>query len=193
MKRIAMFAVLLGLGIPATAQAQSFELIAQLGVSLGSYSGDNIESSTQVGADGGVKVRFGSAFYVDGGIFWGARGGELNDGTNVDDFAYSGVRIPMGVGVRLIRADAFDIRAFAAASLDLPSSVSDNGLDLVDEDVSSSIWSGRVGAGIDFLIIGIDAGYEFGLSDVFADTAPAELAGVKRNAWFLEAGLRFGF
>lgn len=193
MKKIAMFAMLAGLATPAAARAQTFELIAQLGVSLGSYSGDNVESSTQVGADGGVKARFGSAFYVDGGIFWGARGGEITTPSVTDDFAYSGVRVPLTAGVRLIRADAFDLRGFFGAALDLPSSVSDNDLGLTDEDVASSIWSGRVGLGLDVLILAIDAGYEFGFSDVFADTASPELAGIKRNAWFLEAGLRFGF
>ena len=76
MKKIAMFAMLFGLAVPATAQAQSFELIAQLGASFGKYSGDDVESASHVGFDGGVKARFGSGFYVDGGIFWGARGGE---------------------------------------------------------------------------------------------------------------------
>ena len=50
--------------------------------------------------------------------------------------------------------------------------------------------STRVSARI--TLIAIDLAYEFGLSDVFEESAGASLQGVKQNAFILEAGLRFG-
>jgi hypothetical protein len=71
------------------------------------------------------------------------------------------------------------------------SGVSDNDFGFVKDDLKSSVFSGKVGAGVDIAILAVDLAYEFGLSDVFESSAG--LGGVKRNGWLAEAGLRFAF
>ncbi len=190
-KRFAFGAILIALAVPATIQAQNLEFIFQVGASLGSYSGDDISSSTDVGGVAGAKVRVGGAFYIDGGIFWGANGGRIESETTTDDFGTTGVRFPVTLGVRLIRARIIDVRFYGGGVFDVISSVSDNDFGFVKDDLKSSVFSGKVGAGVDIAILAVDLAYEFGLSDVFESSAA--LGGVKRNAWVAEVGLRFGF
>lgn len=189
MKTLLTGLFVVALALPVAAQAQSFEIIAQIGGQLGKYSGDGVVSSTDVGFNAGGKVRLGSGFYVDGGVFWGANGGSVDSGGTKDDVVVSGVRFPVTAGFRILRAAILDLRIYGGGVLDVTSSVKDNDFGIVKDDVKSSIFSGRVGAGLDFTLIALDLGYEFGLSDVFESSAG--LGGVKRNGWFAEAGLRF--
>lgn len=189
MKKSLIGLFLVALSLPAAAQAQSFEIIAQIGGQLGKYSGDDVVSGTELGFNAGGKVRLGTGFYVDGGIFWGANGGSVENGGTKDEVITTGVRFPVTVGFRILRAAILDLRLYGGGVLDVASSVRDNDFGIVKDDVKSSIFSGRVGAGLDFTLIALDLGYEFGLSDVFEDSAG--LGGVKRNGWFGEAGLRF--
>jgi hypothetical protein len=191
MRRLLVGMCVIAFAVPAAAQAQTFEIIAQIGGQLGEYSGDDVVSGTDFGFNAGGKVRVGSGFYVDGGVFWGANGGSVDSGGTEDDVVVSGVRFPVTVGFRILRASIIDLRIYGGGVLDVASSVNDNDFGIVKDDVKSSIFSGRVGAGLDFTLIALDLGYEFGLSDVFEDSAG--LGAVKRNGWFGEVGLRFGF
>ena len=189
MKRLLTGVFVIALSLPSAAQAQTIEIIAQVGGQLGEYSGDDVVSSTDLGFNAGGKLRLGGGFYVDGGVFWGANGGSVDSGGTKDDVVVSGVRFPVTAGFRILRAAILDLRIYGGGVVDITSSVKDNDFDIVTDDVKSSVFSGRVGAGLDFTLIAIDVGYEFGLSDVFEDSAG--LGGVKRNGWFAEAGLRF--
>jgi hypothetical protein len=189
MRKLLVGLFVMALAVPAAAQAQSFEIIAQIGGQLGKYSGDDVVSGTDFGFNAGGKVRLGGGFYVDGGVFWGANGGSVESGGTTDDVVVSGVRFPVTAGFRILRAAILDLRIYGGGVLDIASSLKDNDFGIVKDDVKSSIFSGRVGAGLDFTLIALDFGYEFGLSDVFEDSAG--LGGVKRNGWFGEAGLRF--
>lgn len=191
MKRLLIAAVLTFLAIPATAYAQNFELIIQAGATIGQYSGDDISSSSQVGFQGGGKVRFGGPFYIDGGILWGVNGGSIDDGTISDDVMTTNIRFPVTFGVRVLRARVLDLRFFLGGVFDAVSSVQDNDFGIVEDDVKSSAFSGRVGAGLDVAILAFDLAYEFGFSDSFEQSAG--LGSVKRNGWAAEVGLRFAF
>ncbi|MDH3733098.1 MAG: PorT family protein [Gemmatimonadota bacterium] len=173
--------------VPRAAEAQTVELIAQIGATIAQYTGDNITSGTEAQVSAGAKLRVGSGFYVDGGIFWTRTGGEI-DG---DAITLSSVRFPVTVGLRVIRASVVDLRLFAGTAINAVSSVADNSAGITKDDVKSAIWAGRAGIGVDIALIAIDLAYEFGLSDVFE--SGVGLDGVKQNAVVLEAGLRFGF
>jgi hypothetical protein len=189
----AIGAVLVALAIPAAAQAQVFELIILGGATFGTYSGDNITSSSQVGGQGGAKVRFGGPFYGDVGVLFGGNGGKITETASgtTGEVLTTNVRVPATFGVRVIRAKVFDVRFFLGGVFDIVSSVADNPFDIVKDDVKSSVFNGRVGAGLDVFILAFDLAYEFGLSDVFEESAG--LGSVKRNGWAAEVGLRFAF
>ena len=171
--------------VPAGAQAQTFEIIGQVGMTVAQYTGNSVSSGSEAQVSGGVKGRVGGFVYVDGGIFWTRSGGSI-DG---ESLTISSVRFPVTVGLRILRARIIDLRIFGGAAINSVRSVSsDSGLE--KSDLKSSNWAGRVGAGVDIALFAVDLGYEFGASDIFEGS---ELSGIKQNAWVLEAGLRFGF
>ncbi len=194
MKRLLFAFVPLFLLAPS-ASAQTVEIIPQLGLLLTSYSGDQVESSIGAGISLGGKARFGRRLYLDGGVFWAYSGGNLDLGVAGSDQFYIGsIRVPVTVGYRILAARAAAFRIFGGADIGFTTNVGSTNLGLTKDDVKNTQWWGRVGAGVDLLILAIDAGYMFGLSDVFESTAGAGvLSDVKSNSWFLDVGLRFGF
>ena len=106
------------------------------------------------------------------------------------DLRLQDVRIPVVLGLKIIRSRVIALRIFAGGVPAFVTGVSVNDFDITKDDLKSAIWSGRVGAGLDFTLLTFDIGYDFGLSDLFAETSGDD--GVKRNAFFVAAGLRFG-
>jgi hypothetical protein len=88
------------------------------------------------------------------------------------------------------------LRIFGGAYPAFVTSVSDDDEErgIVKDQLESTLWSGRAGAGLDFTLISFDVGYDFGFSSIFKDPEITSVVGdVKRNAFYLEFGLRFGF
>lgn len=185
-----MFALL---ACTASLAAQTVEILPQIGISFPSYSGDEIDSDTGIGFVAGGKLRVGGRFYVEPGIFWATGEADVTDDEGTTDkFRISDVRIPLVLGLKVIKSRVVALRIFGGAYPAFAGSVSDNDFDppITDEDLKGTLWSGRVGAGLDVTLVAIDVGYDFGLTDIFEDP---EMPSVKRNMPFIEAGLRFGF
>lgn len=184
---------LLTLAGGASASAQVVELIVpQVGVTFMNYSGDDIDSDTGIGFEAGAKVRGGSRFYVEAGFFWSTAGADVTipaGGTTTDGLRIQDVSIPVSIGFKVIKTRPLAFRIFAGVAPSFPTSVSENDFGIVKEDLKSTLWSGRAGLGFDFVILSIDAGYDFGLGNIF-EVSPES---VKRNEWFIDLGLRFGF
>lgn len=194
MKRLLAFLVILA--FPAAASAQVFEVVPQIGVTLGQFSGDNIDSSAEIGFSAGGKVRLGSGLYVDGGIFWTAAGGEMTadigNGTQTDAFFVRSIRVPVTVGVRVINARIVALRLFGGGAFNIVSGVGDTDFGFEKEDFRSTILAGRAGVGIDLAILAVDVAYEFGFTNIFDEGAYPSLDDVKQRGFVAEAGLRIG-
>jgi hypothetical protein len=195
-KATAYTAMMLGLCALASApaaQAQVVELIIpQVGVTFTSYSGDLIDSDTGVGFEAGGKIRAGSRFFVEAGFFWSTASADLtdlDDDMTADGLRIQDISIPVVIGYKVIKSRPAAFRIFAGVVPSFPTSVSDNDLGIVKEDLNGTLWAGRAGLGVDLVILSIDAGYDFGLGDIFA----VSFDSVKRNEWFIDLGLRFGF
>lgn len=195
---IAVFSgfVLASVAGAAPMSAQMVEILPEVGVNLVTYTSgtdDVLESDTGIGFEAGVKVRIGGRFFVEGGGFWTTSGADVTstDDQTTDGFQIQDFRVPVVLGLKIIQSRAIALRVFGGAYPAFVTGVSDNDFGVEKEDLESAIWSGRAGAGLDFTLLTVDAGYDFGLSDVFKPEFEAE--GVKRNGPFLEAGLRFGF
>jgi hypothetical protein len=177
----------------ASASAQVVELIVpQLGVTFVNYSGTDIDSDTGIGFEAGGRVRAGGRLYVEVGVFWSTAGADVTipaGGGTTDDLRIQDVSVPVGIGVKLIKSRPLALRIFGGVTPSFPTGVSDNDLGILKEDLKGTLWSGRAGLGFDFVVLSIDAGYDFGLGNIF------EVGGesVKRNEWFIELGARFGF
>lgn len=187
-------AMLLIAGTTAAAAAQLIEILPQIGVSGVTYTGDEVDSDTGVGFVAGGKLRVGGRVYLEGGVFWSTVGADVTsppEGGTTDNVRIQDVRIPLALGLKVIKSRVIALRIFGGGYPAFVTSVSDNDFGVVKEDLKSTVWAGRVGAGLDFVLISADVGYDFGVSDLLEPGGLDDT--VKRNAFFIEAGLRFGF
>lgn len=195
MNKIRVFFLLAVCTVAAAApgSAQVVELIVpQVGVTFVNYSGDLIDSDTGVGFEAGGKLRAGSRFFVEAGFYWTTAGADatgLDGSATTDGLRIQDVSIPVAIGYKIIKSRPAAFRIFAGVVPSFVTSVSDNDFDIVKEDLKSTLWAGRAGLGVDLIIVSIDAGYDFGLSDIFEVSVDS----VKRNQWFILVGARFGF
>lgn len=190
MKRLWLLLVpLVTLAFAAPATAQTFEIIPQIGLTLTDYSGDNVDASIAAGFTAGGKVRFGRTFYVDGGFFWSWAGANVQEPGQTSNLYIGSVQVPVTIGFRILRAKIVALRIFAGVVPSFVTNVSTD-FDVVKEDLNSTLWSGKFGAGIDILIFAVDIAYQPGFTDLFKDPTDPK---VKQNSWIIEAGLRFGF
>ena len=181
------------LGLPLSASAQVLEIVPQIGVTGMQFDGDAVESSTEIGLTLGGKVRIGSGLYVDGGLFWTYQGGGINvanpiSGATSDVFYVRSVRVPVTLGVRVLRARLVDVRLFGGGVANIPAGTGDSDFGFEKEDLKSVNFALRGGVGVDVLFLGVDLAYEYGVSNVFEDSAG--LGDVKQKGFVAEAGIR---
>ncbi|HLO58123.1 MAG TPA: porin family protein [Bacteroidales bacterium] len=151
----------------------------------------------------GVDLQLGNKFYVQPGVQF-----EFLKNSNITgpvsslqdfDLKRTYFRIPLMIGYNFSGMDSpLGLRVFTGpnAAFKLGGKVGDNGVvgevDLVD-NMRSMIWGWNVGVGIDVIrYVFVDAGYEFGLSEVF-DDQPDLNSGIRNNLFYVNAGLRFVF
>ena len=179
---------ILALAFASPLAAQSFEIIPEIGLTLTDYSGDDVDASVAAGFSAGGKVRVGRTFYVDGGFFWSWAGANIQDVGGTSNSLYIGsIQTPVTIGFRL-GLKVIAIRLFAGVLPSFVTNVSDTDLGLVKDDLNSTLWSGKFGAGVDILFLAVDLAYQPGFTDLFKDPNVSE---VKQNSWILEVGFRF--
>jgi hypothetical protein len=186
MKRLCLLALVPLFTLAPPAAAQVFEIVPQIGLTLTDYSGDDVTASVAAGFTAGGKVRVGRTFYVDGGFFWSWAGANVAFGGESNSFYIGSVQIPVTVGYRL-GLKLVAIRLFAGVLPAIVTNVSTD-FDVVKDDLESTLWSGKFGAGVDVLFLAIDLSYLPGFTDIFKDPNDPE---IKQNSWLLEAGFRF--
>ena len=172
-----LWAGLFTLAWGASASAQVVELIVpQIGVTFVNYSGDDIDSDTGIGFEAGGKVRAGGRLYIEAGFFWSTAGADVTipaGGATTDDLRIQDVSFPIAIDSLPPDGDVLANDEFG----------------IVKEELKGTLWSGRAGLGFDFVVLSFDAGYDFGLGNIFEVGAES----VKRSEWFIELGARFGF
>ncbi|NND08397.1 MAG: outer membrane beta-barrel protein [Saprospiraceae bacterium] len=150
---------------------------------------------SQAGFQFGIDGQFGSRFYIQPGIMWESANNELKEsieGTNTD-FQVNRVRIPVMFGYKFFGKDTdgiVDIRAFTGpnAAFTISKDLKQQSL-ISKSDFKGAIFGWNLGVGVDIAIVFVDAGYSFGLSEVFEGAA----SDVRNNLWYANAGLRLGF
>jgi hypothetical protein len=170
------------------------EIRPALGMTFGDLNPNptNIKSNAQVGFNFGGDIILGKQFYLCPGIFYSSMASELEPlggGSNFE-VKFHRIKIPAYFGIRLISPkleSMANVRIFAGPSgswvTDITSDISIN-----KDDFNKFIWSGNGGIGVDLLFLFADAGYEFGLTEVFKDTNA--LGKSKNNGFWINAGLR---
>ena len=155
---------------------------------------ESAEFSDQLGFQFGIDLQLGNKVYLQPGIFWESSKNELKE--RIDDrtseFTISRVRVPVMLGYRLIsdEAGAIDARLFTGpnASFAVSKNLDETAL-LSKDDFKGAIYGWNIGFGVDLAIVFIDAGYSFGLSEVFEGVSSS----ARNNLFYVNAGLRLGW
>lgn len=150
--------------------------------------------SEQVGFQFGVDAQLGNRLYLQPGIFWESAKNELKERIDgdVSEISVDRIRIPVMLGYRLLseRGDLIDVRVFTGPNAGFAVSKNVKESPLISEnDLKNAVYGWNVGFGADLAILFVDAGYMFGLSEVFDGMA----SDVRNNLFYLNAGLRIGF
>lgn len=155
---------------------------------------ERAEFSDQLGFQFGVDLQMGNKFYIQPGILWESNKNELKE--RIDDrtaeLTVSRIRIPVMLGYRLIsdEASTIDARIFTGpnASFTVSKNLDETSL-LSKDDFKGAIYGWNMGIGVDIAIFFVDAGYQFGLNEVFEDVASS----ARNNLAYVNAGLRLGW
>lgn len=167
-----------------------------IGLNFTSMSNDpqSYETTGRLGWQLGGTVTFGDQFYFEPGIFWVKNNWELQDAT-VQGTSFkndiSSLRIPAFVGINVI-GDATDDRnfhIFGGPAAQIVTKVNTGSTGLSTDDFSKFIWGMNLGAGISIGKIFIDAGYEWGLTNIYKN----DPNNVQSRGFWLNAGLRLEF
>lgn len=176
--------------IGTAAFSQNLVLKPTIGINFTDFSKQppSGEYTSQVGWQIGGTVAIGERFYFEPGIFYAQKSSKYTSGTpSVTDtkFDISGIRIPVGVGIKLFSAEApINIRAMGGGSAFFVTSVSDGS----KSDYSSPTWGLYAGAGVDFLSLFVDLKYEWSLTNVQKDVSQIDVG--KSRSFFINAGFR---
>lgn len=193
MKKL-FFTLALIVGVAVISQAQ-LEIKPTFGLNFSRLS-DDPEGFTQkarVGYQFGGTVEVGKKLYLEPGIFWVKMGSELT-GSDTINYSYntdiSAIRIPVFVGYQIIGGDKeniFGLRVFGGPTLSWITKIQSDGNKLNKDDFNSLLWGVDAGVGIDIWLVFIDAGYEWGLNQVFKDDPNK----AKNKAFWINIGMRF--
>jgi len=153
---------------------------------------EGYSQSARVGYQFGGSVQLGKKFYLEPGIFWVKMGSELTGDTINTSYKtdISAIRIPVFAGYQLIGGDKenlFGLRVFGGPTLSWITKIQNDGTKLNKDDFNNLLWGVDAGVGIDIWLVFIDAGYEWGLNQVFKDDPNK----AKNKAFWINLGMRF--
>ncbi len=169
----------------------------QIGFNSSDLSNDLKGTSFEdkLGFQFGIDAQIGSRFYIQPGIMWESLNNELKESINGQnmEFTVDRVRIPIMMGYKILGPETdglVDIRFFTgpSASFVINKDLNESAL-ISKNDFKDATYGWNVGFGLDIALVFVDAGYSFGLSEVFEDVAQD----VRNNLWYVNAGLRIGF
>lgn len=192
-----LFFVLSFCFIGSITQAQ-ITIRPQLGFNSSTLTNNFDDAATfgdQLGFQFGLEVQMGRKFYIQPGIFWESANNELRetlDGGN-SDFSINRVRVPFMFGYKVLGDDTkglVDFRLFTGpnASFSVNKDIKETAL-INRNDFKNAVYGWNFGFGLDIAIAFVDAGYSFGLSEVFEGMA----SDVRNNLFYVNAGIRLAF
>ena len=189
MKKLFLSAILFAMALVGL-QAQT-QIKPGIGINSTNVTGEGIDASGQIGWQVGASVAFGEKFYFEPGVFYQTNSFEFftANGGPVTDATYSGVRVPLNVGLELLgNSDSiFGLRVFGGGSGYFVTGTSSDLLD--KDDIESPQWGVHAGVGLDIAIVYLDWSYQWSLTNVQTDIDQIDLG--KTRGFFLTAGIRF--
>jgi hypothetical protein len=187
---------------PAVAQQgfPTLEIVIEGAGLTQTFSGvpDGITTDAEWGAQAGASLRIGRQFYVEPGL--SMAGAAYTIIADVDGFeeedvlGHLGVRVPVLVGVRVLKASTLNLRFFAGlAPLFITQVEEDNDLEVDEDDYNSTVWNATFGGGVDFLFITAGLFYEAGLNSLFVVGEESVSDDIKLSGLGARLGIRIAF
>ena len=191
--------ILLVVGIILFLSTNSFgqiNLKPHIGANYTSLSSDPNDwlSEAKAGTVIGLGVQIGGRLYLEPGLQWTNATVKLVP--NVSQLSgdvemnFVGFRIPLMVGYRLLgEGDGFNVRIFAGPSvmLNTKSEINSDLPELSEATINNAIWGANIGAGLDFLFLYFEIGYEAGLNTLTKEDIE-NWNDPKRNLFYLTLG-----
>lgn len=183
-----LLALSLGIAAPAAAQAPGLNVDIRAGVNITGIGNapEGVETSDDLGYFVGGDIRFGKFFFVQPGLYYQHQtvNFDLGDGTS-DGLGVSSFMIPLQVGVDV------DLKLLGAElgvgpTLTFNTSVGDNDLDIVKDDLNNTRFGGLVSAKAYVLFIGGFIGYQFDFTEAVKNGG-----GGGFNQWMFGLGVNF--
>lgn len=167
-----------------------------IGFNFTSLSTDPLTYKTtgRLGWQLGGTITFGDQFYFESGIFWVKNNWELQEAQALGNKLkndISSIRIPLFAGLNVV-GDATDDRnfhIFGGPAAQIITKVNTGTTSLTPDDFSKFIWGMNIGAGLSIGKLFIDAGYEWGFTNIYKND-PND---VQSRAFWLNAGFRLEF
>lgn len=189
-----LITLLMSISIYATAQ---FSLRPQIGYnsSVITKNFNDLTFGTEAGFQFGIDAQIGRDFYIQPGIIWESANNELRESlnTNTISMQVNRIRIPVMLGYKLLGSETsglIDFRAYTGPNV---SFVVDKDLDntslISKNDFKNAVYGWNAGIGLDLALLFVDAGYSFGLSEIFESMASS----ARNNIFYANVGVRIGF
>ena len=140
----------------------------------------NFALDGKTGYQVGGTVQLGSKFVFEPGIFWQRDNYEVKDalstGKDIIKGDYSSLKIPVYLGYYIVgdAKSTLGIKLFGGPSAKFVISEDNNGLPDQFSDLNDAIWGVKAGAGVDFLSVFVELGYNWGLNEVFKDVEDSQ-------------------
>jgi len=150
------------------------------------------KATGQVGWQVGVEVRVGEVFYVSPGLFYFSHRSKIKFLNNVGladrEIDFSGLRIPVFVGWKVINTDNIILRAYGGPNLSLVFNSEDGLSNFIDDDpIKDILWGLNAGLGLDLGGVSFDLTHEWRANDAL-NTKEIEF---KNHILYLQLGFVF--
>lgn len=155
----------------------------------------DIRAEARVGWNAGLDLRIGEGFlfFQPGAHYYAftadlVKDVDINDGLDISEqTSIRSVKLPINIGMNLTGdGGLLGLQAIGGISPTFVTSVNEkSSIDFTKDDLTSLTWGANVGLGLDVLFMTVNANYEIGLTDFFADATG------RNNVFTLSLGVKF--
>lgn len=192
MKKIIVICSVVLMSLPTFSQTHA-GFYGGMNFSNVSMQSPELSAESRAGYQIGSYARSGNIFYGQLGLEFVSTQSYFTMSDSAGYFFYDKVNwrllnFPIYAGINLlpIAERLMNVRVYAGPDVSLVLNVPVNELSFTPNDFAKVRIDGTVGAGLDILLFSVDAGYNFGLSNVFSDTYNG-----KAHYAFVNLGLKF--
>lgn len=189
-KVILILTVATGMAIGVRAQSGGSNFGFYIGPNSSSFkvSSPELSAARKAGYQFGAYYRKGGFMYWQAGVEFQQLKSDLVTDTTSGMVNQKRIQLPLYAGVNIlnISKSVVNVRAFGGPVFSYNYNYVIENPDFSEDDFSRVQASGTIGAGIDVLIFSLDAGYNFGFTNMFSADFDAH-----GNYAFVNVGVRF--